>query len=307
MRKSRQKFVEEPIEDDFDYEDEPRPRKRAARASAKAKSKRFSLPSSARLALFGLSTLCVGVVVNAFYLQDARRPAQQIALKEDAPPAVRQIEIAPSREAARAKAAQAQPAAAPAPAVAPEPQQTAAAPAPASDDAITRMLQGAPRAAPVAAAASAAVVKAAVANSAPKAEPAKAAQARPAAKKSDAIAGLLGEKPKAQQTARAKPKTAENKTAEKKTAEKKTAAKKTVVKKEEAKAQTRARGPNRSVMAAQRALQKLGFVVRPDGVMDSQTRGALAQFSKDSNLTGGGALTAKLQQELASRSGVPAQ
>ena len=62
-----------------------------------------------------------------------------------------------------------------------------------------------------------------------------------------------------------------------------------------------------SVLAAQRALMKLGFVVRPDGVFGETTRQAIKTFEQDHGLTAHGELTPKIKRELAHLSGVEAQ
>jgi len=53
------------------------------------------------------------------------------------------------------------------------------------------------------------------------------------------------------------------------------------------------------VLAAQRALQRLGFVVRPNGVFDSTTRDAIAQFERDHKMPARGELTPAVRRELA--------
>ncbi len=62
-----------------------------------------------------------------------------------------------------------------------------------------------------------------------------------------------------------------------------------------------------SVLAAQRALMKLGFVVRPDGVFGETTRQAIKTFEQDRGLTADGELTPKIKRELARLSGLEAQ
>ena len=53
------------------------------------------------------------------------------------------------------------------------------------------------------------------------------------------------------------------------------------------------------VRAAQRALQHLGFVVKPDGAMTAATRHAIAQFARDRDIASNGDLTPRIQRELA--------
>lgn len=62
----------------------------------------------------------------------------------------------------------------------------------------------------------------------------------------------------------------------------------------------KAREPAASdVLAAQRALQRLGFVVRPSGVFDATTRQAIAQFERDRKMPARGELTPVVRRELA--------
>ncbi|MGO9136043.1 MAG: peptidoglycan-binding domain-containing protein [Methylovirgula sp.] len=61
----------------------------------------------------------------------------------------------------------------------------------------------------------------------------------------------------------------------------------------------------KTVAAAQQALVKLGFVVRPDGHMGAVTRHALEQFERDHGLPVDGKLTPKLLRKLAAESGIP--
>jgi len=65
-----------------------------------------------------------------------------------------------------------------------------------------------------------------------------------------------------------------------------------------------AQDPKPSVMAAQRALMKLGFVVRPDGVFGDTTRQAIERFARDNRLPARGDLTPQVKRELARLSGV---
>ncbi|MFT4097224.1 MAG: peptidoglycan-binding domain-containing protein, partial [Rhodoblastus sp.] len=53
------------------------------------------------------------------------------------------------------------------------------------------------------------------------------------------------------------------------------------------------------VRAAQRALQRLGFVVRPSGVFDTATRQAIAQFEREHKMPERGELTPTVKRELA--------
>ena len=53
--------------------------------------------------------------------------------------------------------------------------------------------------------------------------------------------------------------------------------------------------------AAQRDLQRLGFVIAPNGVFDAATRKAIAQFERDANMPARGELTAAVRRELSRR------
>ena len=64
--------------------------------------------------------------------------------------------------------------------------------------------------------------------------------------------------------------------------------------------------PSAGVLAAQKALLRLGYVVRADGMMGATTKQALAHYEADNHLPARGELTAKLARELAAKSGVPA-
>lgn len=59
-----------------------------------------------------------------------------------------------------------------------------------------------------------------------------------------------------------------------------------------------------SVLGAQRALAKLGFAVKPDGVMGGATRQAIERFERDHGLPVRGDLTPKIMRMLAAQSGV---
>ena len=58
------------------------------------------------------------------------------------------------------------------------------------------------------------------------------------------------------------------------------------------------------VMAVQKALVKLGYVVKPDGVMGSGTRQALQMFEQSRKLTVTGELTPRTLRDLGTQSGV---
>jgi hypothetical protein len=58
------------------------------------------------------------------------------------------------------------------------------------------------------------------------------------------------------------------------------------------------------VAAVQRALQKVGYVARPDGVFNAPTKQAIERFEKDRGLTVTGSLSPRTIKELAAQSGV---
>jgi len=59
------------------------------------------------------------------------------------------------------------------------------------------------------------------------------------------------------------------------------------------------------VIAAQRALQKLGVAVKPDGDYGAATRKAVEAFQRDNHLPVTGELNARTRRALAARSGLP--
>jgi len=63
-------------------------------------------------------------------------------------------------------------------------------------------------------------------------------------------------------------------------------------------------GPNKNVIFAQRALAKLGYALRQDGVLGGTTRQAIEKFERDSGLPVKGELTPRLMRQLSARSGV---
>ncbi len=74
-----------------------------------------------------------------------------------------------------------------------------------------------------------------------------------------------------------------------------------------AEAAAREAGPDKNVLYAQRALQKLGYVVRPDGVFGGGTRQAIEKFERDNGLPAKGELTPKIARLLAQRASLPRQ
>jgi len=65
--------------------------------------------------------------------------------------------------------------------------------------------------------------------------------------------------------------------------------------------------PNKTVLMVQRALQKVGYVVRPDGMMGATTRQALEQFERDRGLPVKGELSLRVRRELSVLSGLPVE
>ena len=59
--------------------------------------------------------------------------------------------------------------------------------------------------------------------------------------------------------------------------------------------------PTQTVLATQKALVRLGYVLRPDGVVGATTKQAIEQFERDNKRPVRGELTPKLARELAQR------
>lgn len=72
-------------------------------------------------------------------------------------------------------------------------------------------------------------------------------------------------------------------------------------------AQTEPAAPSENVAASQRALQRLGYVVKPDGVPNAGTRQAIEKFEKENGLPAKGELTHKITRLLAIRAAAPHQ
>jgi hypothetical protein len=62
---------------------------------------------------------------------------------------------------------------------------------------------------------------------------------------------------------------------------------------------------SRTIAAVQRALVKIGYVLRADGVMGTSTRQAIAQFERDRHLPVKGELSPRVRRELTVLSGIP--
>jgi len=61
--------------------------------------------------------------------------------------------------------------------------------------------------------------------------------------------------------------------------------------------------PSKMVLAAQKALVKLGFVLKPDGVMGATTRQAIERYERDHHRVSNGELTPAVLRRLAAESG----
>ncbi len=61
----------------------------------------------------------------------------------------------------------------------------------------------------------------------------------------------------------------------------------------------------RTVLAVQKALVKLGFVLKPDGVMGATTHQAIERYERDHHRVSNGELTPALMRRLAADSGEP--
>jgi peptidoglycan hydrolase-like protein with peptidoglycan-binding domain len=58
------------------------------------------------------------------------------------------------------------------------------------------------------------------------------------------------------------------------------------------------------VLLVQKALMKLGYVIRPDGVMGTTTRQAIEKFERERGWPAHGELTPKVLREISLRSGL---
>jgi hypothetical protein len=71
--------------------------------------------------------------------------------------------------------------------------------------------------------------------------------------------------------------------------------------------EAKSKQPSKAVAAAQRALVKLGFVLKPDGMMGASTHQAIEQYERDHKLPPHGEVTPQLLNRLANETGVTAQ
>lgn len=232
-----------------------------ARSARKPKRARIS---ATRVGIFGLGALSLAIVVNAAFLQDQRRtaPLFKITLAEPETKAVQQNQPQALQPLPPPRIVEAQPQ----PSAKMLPPETPRATAPTSKvDLIARELSRSDLSVREAARTNASESRAEKPASAeaPKADKhQRAATVRTEPRRKDAIAGLI-------ETS-------------------------------DASASSKAREPAASdVLAAQRALQRLGFVVRPSGIFDSTTRQAIAQFERDRHMPARGQLTPTVKRELA--------
>ena len=230
-------------------------------APAETRKPKRARISATRVGLFGLGALSLAIVVNAAFLQDQRRsaPLFKITLAEPETKTVQPPALQPLPPPRVVEAAP-QPAAKIVP---PEPPRAATA---SKVDLIAREIGRSDPIAREIARGDAPAPR--VEKPAPAEKPAAAEkQQRPAAARveprhNDAIAGLI--------------------------------------EKSGASSSRQAREPEASdVLAAQRALQRLGFVIRPSGVFDATTRQAIAQFERDRKMPARGELTPAVKRELA--------
>lgn len=253
------KAARKEIDFDLDYDDD---------APAETRKPKRVRISATRVGIFGLGALSLAIVVNAAFMQDQRRsaPLFKITLAEPETKSVSTSRTQPLQPLPSARVVEAalQPAAKIAP---PEPPRTTAA---SKVDLIAREIgRGDPIAREIGkeiARADAPVSR--VEKPAPAEKPAvaekqqRSAPARAETRRNDAIAGLI--------------------------------------EKSGASSARQAREPESSdVLAAQRALQRLGFVIRPSGVFDATTRQAIAQFERDHKMPARGELTPTVKRELA--------
>ena len=62
--------------------------------------------------------------------------------------------------------------------------------------------------------------------------------------------------------------------------------------------------PDQRVMAAQRALVRMGYVLRADGHMNAATRGAIQSVEREQKWTATGSLSPRVMKELSARTGI---
>lgn len=229
--------------------------------------------------LLGIGGLAfVGVPMNALFLQDGRHPAPLFSAHTLAP---QKAEVA--EETAAAPAAQPETSRAEAPAAKPDALKAEIAPPVAkpgkSDAAALKALLTKSEAAP-----------------APKAEKKREVVSR------DPIATMIGGGDSA-----AKPKAATQTHAQTKAAAPKSVSQTPKAQPQAQAQQPQAQAPTESVVSAQRALQRLGYVVKPDGVVSAGTKQAIEKFERDNGLPAKGELTSKISKLLATRAAPPHQ
>lgn len=241
-------------------------------APAETRKPKRARISATRVGLFGLGALSLAIVVNATFLQDQRRsaPLFKITLAEPETKSVQppQAQSLQPLPPARVVEAAPQPAAKTAPPEAPRATSVTKV------DLIAREIgRGDPIAREIARAETPAPR---VEKPAPAEKPAiaekqqRSASPRAEPRRNDAIAGLI--------------------------------------EKSGVSSSKQTREPDSSdVLAAQRALQRLGFVIRPSGVFDATTRQAIAQFERDRKMPARGELTPAVRRELARLSSGEAQ
>jgi hypothetical protein len=64
-------------------------------------------------------------------------------------------------------------------------------------------------------------------------------------------------------------------------------------------------GPNKTVLAAQRALLKLGYVLKPDGFAGATTRQAIMRYERDHGHPSHGELTPTFLRQLSADAAIP--
>ena len=283
---------------DFDFvAAEPRRARNAAPKRGKGKKKpgggvlsrlaalrRFGTPFLAVVALIGL---LAAVAVNAMYLQHGRHPAPLFGATfkietPKPPPRPAHLDFLlgeklPNRTPAPASATDA--AFAPSPSVAAReiPPEVAA---PLAPSVAPETASHPPAAAAPAAKSAVAPVHAKSVVASAHAKPAVA----PVAKKHDSIGSLIG--------------------GAKTAASVKTA---TSAAKKPAHAAAAAPAPAQSMLTTQRALEKVGLLINPDGRYDVATRKAIETFQQKNNLPATGELTAQTRHLLSARSGLHVQ
>jgi hypothetical protein len=218
--------------------------------------------------LLGIGGLAfVGVPMNALFLQDGHHPAPLFSARPLAPRFIEESDApTPPARPAQIENARLETELAKIEAAKPEPAQPAAKPTKAD----------------------AAALKAVILKT--EAQPANKAEKKRESASRDQIAAMLGGAETAAKTTLSKPRALPQTKPQTQSL---------------SKPQEETPAPSEGVASAQRALQRLGYVVKPDGVMGEGTRQAIEKFERDNGLPAKGELSAKIAKLLASHAAAP--